>query len=56
MDQCNSMTQKKAQGITGGYTASPWKAAELRCAAAMLLDAEGRAATAVHHHTPSDLV
>lgn len=34
----------------------PGEAAELCCAAAVLLNAEGRAAAAVRRHSPSDLV
>lgn len=54
--QRNSTTQKNARGIARGYAASPREAAELRCAATVRLDVEGRAAVAVHRRSPPDLL
>lgn len=47
---------EKSSGDGKMLHCQPWEAAELCCAAAVLLDAEGRAAAAVHHYSPSDLV
>lgn len=49
VEQCNSTTQKNTQWLC-------WEDAELCWVAGVFLSAEGRAATAVHPHSASDLV